>query len=155
MLPNWLVRKNGLCYQSLVLFQGKNQSKERENMKPKVCGLISILVGLVFTPLVWGQMEAPETIKKIAPIIKGAKVVQSMQFQEGAQVVLEVSLSPKEVVVFYKDTMQKKGWNVVMQMDMQNNSMLNLAKADMNLVINASTNQKGKTMVQLLLQTNK
>ena len=51
--------------------------------------------------------------------------------------------------------MQKKGWNVVMQMDMQNNSMLNLAKNNMNLMINASTNQKGKTMVQLLLQTNK
>ncbi|MHC4458144.1 MAG: hypothetical protein ACYS0I_13860 [Planctomycetota bacterium] len=133
----------------------RTERKEWKNMKPKVCGLISILVGLLFTPLVWGQVEPPETIKKIAPIIKGAKVVQSMQFQEGAQVVLEVSSSPKEVVAFYKDTMQKKGWNVVMQMDMQNNSMLNLAKENMNLMINASTNQKGKTMVQLLLQTNK
>ena len=124
-------------------------------MKPKVCGLISILVGLFFSTMVWGQVEVPETIKKIAPIIKGAKVVQSMQFQEGVQVVLEVPSSPKEVVVFYKDTMQKKGWNVVMEMNMQNNSMLNLAKDNMNLMINASTNQKGETMVQLLLQTNK
>jgi hypothetical protein len=133
----------------------KTDPKKGKNMKTKFSALISILFCLFITSTAWGQVEAPETIKKIAPIIKGAKVVQSMQFQEGAQVVLEVSSSPKEVVVFYKDTMQKKGWNVVMQMDMQNNSMLNLAKDNMNLMINASTNQKGKTMVQLLLQTNK
>jgi hypothetical protein len=133
----------------------KVDRKRGKNMKTKFSALISILFCLFITSTAWGQVEAPETIKKIAPIIKGAKVVQSMQFQEGAQVVLEVSSSPKEVVVFYKDAMQKKGWNVVMQMDMQNNSMLNLAKDNMNLMINASTNQKGKTMVQLLLQTNK
>ncbi|UCH21374.1 MAG: hypothetical protein JSU83_23220 [Deltaproteobacteria bacterium] len=78
-----------------------------------------------------------------------------MQLPEGAQVVFEVQASPKEVVTFYKDAMQKKGWSVVMQMDMQNNSILNLAKDDMNLVINASADQEGKTMVQLLLQNNK
>ena len=136
-------------------FTRKTERKKGKNMKTKFSALISILFCLFISPTAWGQVEAPETIKKIAPIIKGAKVVQSMQFQEGAQVVLEVSSSPKEVVVFYKDTMQKKGWNVVMQMDMQNNSMLNLAKDNMNLMVNASTNQKGKTMVQLLLQTNK
>jgi uncharacterized protein (AIM24 family) len=105
--------------------------------------------------MAWGQVEVPEKIKKIAPIYKGAKVLQSMQLQEGAQVILEVQASPKEVITFYKDTMQKKGWNVVMQMDMQNNSMLNLAKDNMNLLINASTDQEGKTTVQLLLQSNK
>ena len=124
-------------------------------MKTKFSILISVLVYFFIISSTWAQVEVPEAIKKIAPIIKGAKVVQSMQFQEGVQLVLEVSSSPKDVVTFYKDTMQKRGWNVVMQMDMQNNSMLNLAKDNMNLMINASTNQKEKTMVQLVLQTNK
>lgn len=124
-------------------------------MKPKVCASISILFSLFLASMAWGQVEVPEKIKKIAPIYKGAKVLQSMQLPEGAQVVFEVQASPKEVVTFYKDAMQKKGWSVVMQMDMQNNSILNLAKDDMNLVINASADQEGKTMVQLLLQNNK
>ena len=124
-------------------------------MKTKFRAFISVLVYFLIISIAWGQVEVPEAIKKIAPIIKDAKVVQSMQIQEGVQVVLEVSSSPKDVVTFYKDSMQKRGWNVVMQMDMQNNSMLNLAKDNMNLMINASTNEKEKTMVQLLLQTNK
>lgn len=124
-------------------------------MKPKVCGLISILVSLFFSSMVSGQVEVPEKIKKLAPIYKGAKVIQSMQFEEGAQVILEVQANPKEVIIYYKDTMQKKGWNVVMEMNTQNNSMLNLAKDDMNLMINASFNQNGKTMVQLILQSKK
>jgi hypothetical protein len=41
-----------------------------------------------------------------------------------------------------------------MQMDMENNSMLNLAKDNTSLVINASAEQEGKTMVQLILKTN-
>jgi hypothetical protein len=124
-------------------------------MKPKACGLISILVSLFFSSMVLGQVEVPEKIKKLAPIYKGAKVIQSMQFEEGAQVILEVQANPKEVIIYYKDTMQKKGWNVVMEMNTQNNSMLNLAKDDMNLMINASFNQNGKTMVQLILQSKK
>ena len=105
--------------------------------------------------MVSGQVEVPEKIKNLAPIYKGAKVIQSMQFEEGAQVILEVQANPKEVIIYYKDTMQKKGWNVVMEMNTQNNSMLNLAKDDMNLMINASFNQNGKTMVQLILQSKK
>ncbi len=124
-------------------------------MRLKVWGLISILVGLFFTTLVWGQVEVPEEIKKTAPIYKGAKVLQAFQFQEGSQVILEVTASPKQVIIYYKDTMQKKGWQVVMEMNMQDSSMLNLAKDDTTLVVNANSDKKGKTMVQLVLQRNK
>jgi hypothetical protein len=48
--------------------------------------------------------------------------------------------------------MQKKGWKVVMEMNMENNSMLNLTKDNLTLVVNTSVNQKGKTTVHLILQ---
>jgi hypothetical protein len=48
--------------------------------------------------------------------------------------------------------MQEKGWKVVMEMNMENNSMLNLAKDNLTLVVNTSVNQEGKTTVQLILQ---
>ena len=124
-------------------------------MKPKIWGLIGILVGLFFTTMVWGQVELPEEIKKIVPIYKGAKVLQTFQFQDGTQAILEVKASPKEVIIFYKDSMQKKGWTVVMEMNMQDNAMLNLTKDDTTLVINSNSDQKGKTMVQLVLQRKK
>jgi hypothetical protein len=123
-------------------------------MRAKVCVLIIVFVSVILSSMAWGEVEAPEAIKKVAPIYKGAKVIQSMQIQGGAQAILEVQATPKEVITFYKDTMQQKGWKVVMQMDMENTSMLNLAKDKTSLVINASAEQEGKTMVQLLLKTN-
>ena len=123
-------------------------------MKAKVCALIIVFVSGIFSSMALGEVEIPEAIKKVAPIYDGAKVIQSMQIQEGAQAVLEVQATPKEVITFYKDTMQQKGWKVVMQMDMENNSILNLAKDNTSFVINASAEQEGKTMVQLILQTN-
>lgn len=121
-------------------------------MKLKVYALIFFLVSLCFASMAWAEVEVPERIKKVAPIYEGAKVVQSMEIPEGAQTIYEVSAEQKKVVKFYKDTMQKKGWKVAMEMNMENTSMLNLAKGDLILVVNTSVNQKGKTTVQLLLQ---
>ncbi len=122
-------------------------------MRAKVCALLIVFVIGIFPSMALGEVEAPEAITKVAPIYKGAKVIQAMQFQEGAQAILEVQATPKEVITFYKDTMQQKGWKVVMQMDMEDNSTLNLAKDNTNLLINASAEEAGKTMVQLLLKT--
>ena len=58
----------------------------------------------------------------------------------------------KEVVKFYKDTMQKKGWKVVMEMNMENNSILNLAKDNSTVVVNARVDQDGQTTVHLVLE---
>lgn len=121
-------------------------------MKLKVYALIFFLVSLCFASMARAEVEVPEKIKKVVPIYEGAKVVQSMQFEEGAQTTYEVSTERKEVVKFYKDTMQKKGWKVVMEMNMENNSMLNLTKDNLTLVVNTSVNQKGKTTVHLILQ---
>lgn len=121
-------------------------------MKLKVYALIFFLVSLCFASTARAEVEVPEKIKKVVPIYEGAKVIQSMQFEEGAQTTYEVSTERKEVVKFYKDTMQKKGWKVVMEMNMENNSMLNLTKDNLTLVVNTSVNQKGKTTVHLILQ---
>ncbi|MGD2188118.1 MAG: hypothetical protein PVI71_18450 [Desulfobacterales bacterium] len=121
-------------------------------MKLKVNAWILFFVSLCFVSMAWAEVEVPEKIEKVVPIYKGAKIVQSMQFEEGAQVVFEVSTERKEVVKYYKDTMQKKGWKVVMEMNMENNSMLNLAKDNLSLVVNTGLNQQGKTTVHLILQ---
>ena len=123
-------------------------------MRAKVCALIIFFVTGIAPSMALGEVEAPEAIKKVAPIYKGAKIIQSMQIEQGAQAILEVQGTPKEIIIFYRDTMQQRGWKVVMQMDMENNSMLNLTKDNASLVINASSEQEGKTMVQLLLKTN-
>jgi len=121
-------------------------------MKLKVYVLILLLVSLCCASMAWAEVEVPEKLTKVAPIYKGAKVLQSMQFEEGVQAIYEVSTDRKEVVKFYKDTMQKKGWKVVMEMNMENNSILNLAKDNLSLVVNTGVNQKGKTTVHLILQ---
>ncbi|MBW1822435.1 MAG: hypothetical protein JRI92_11885 [Deltaproteobacteria bacterium] len=121
-------------------------------MKLKVYALLFFLASFCFASTARAEVEVPEKIKKVAPIYEGAKIVQSMQFEEGAQTTYEVSTERKEVVKFYKDTMQKKGWKVVMEMNMENNSMLNLTKDNLTLVVNTSVDQKGKTTVHLILQ---
>ena len=121
-------------------------------MKPTIKALTFFLVSLFIASVVWAEVEVPEKIIKVAPIYKNAKVIQSMQFEEGDQTIYEVSTEQKQIVKFYKDTMQEKGWKVVMEMNMENNSMLNLAKDNMTLVVNTSVNQEGKTTVQLILQ---
>jgi hypothetical protein len=42
-----------------------------------------------------------------------------------------------------------------MEMNMQDNAMLNLTKDDTTLVINSNSDQKGKTIMQLVLQRKK
>ncbi|MGD9134112.1 MAG: hypothetical protein PVF78_10725 [Desulfobacterales bacterium] len=121
-------------------------------MKLTIKALTFFLVNLFIASMVWAEVEVPEKIRQVAPIYKNAKVIQSMQFEEGDQTIYEVSTERKQIVKFYKDTMQEKGWKVVMEMNMENNSMLNLAKDNMTLVVNTSVNQEGKTTVQLILQ---
>jgi hypothetical protein len=121
-------------------------------MKLTIKALTFFLVNLFIASMVWAEVEVPEKIRQVAPIYKNAKVIQSMQFEEGDQTIYEVSTERKQIVKFYKDTMQEKGWKVVMEMNMENNSMLNLTKDNMTLVVNTSVNQEGKTTVQLILQ---
>jgi hypothetical protein len=121
-------------------------------MKPIINASTFFFVSLLIASMAWAEVEVPEKIKKAAPIYKDAKVIQSMQFEEGAQTIFEVSAERKEVVKFYKDTMLEKGWKVVMEMNMENNSMLNLAKDNLTLMVNTSVNHEGKTTVQLVLQ---
>jgi len=132
--------------------QQRADKRKEYDMKLKVYVLILLLVSLCCASMAWAEVEVPEKLTKAAPIYKGAKVLQSMQFEEGVQATYEVSTDRKEVVKFYKDTMQKKGWKVVMEMNMENNSILNLAKDNLSLVVNTGVNQKGKTTVHLILQ---
>ena len=123
-------------------------------MKLKVYVSILLLVGLGFISKAWAEVEVPERIKNVAPVYmeNKAKIITAVQFEEGAQIVYEISTERKEVVKFYKDTMQKKGWKVVMEMNMENNSILNLAKDNLNLMVNTGASPEGKTTVQLVLQ---
>ena len=123
-------------------------------MKLKVYAPIFLLASLCFISMAWAQVEVPEKIKNVAPVYmeKKAKMITAVQFEEGAQIVYEISTERKDVIKFYKDTMQKKGWKVVMEMNMENNSILNLAKDNLNLMVNTGVSPEGKTTVQLVLQ---
>jgi hypothetical protein len=122
-------------------------------MKAKVCLATIVLASAMFTSMASGEVALPEEIKKIAPIYKGAKVVQSMQMQGAVQAIFEVQAKPREVITFYKDAMEKKGWKVVMEMDMENTSMMNLAIDNNNLMVNATAKEGEKTVLQLILKT--
>ena len=80
------------------------------------------------------------------------EVVQAMEAEEFVQVVYRVSMEIKKIITWYKDKMLKKGWKVVMEMNMENNCVLNLAKDNSTLVVNAWVDQDGQTTVHLVLE---
>ena len=120
-------------------------------MKLKVYVLILLLVSLCLTPMARATVEVPKRMQDV-PIYENATIVQAMEAEEFAQVVYRVSAELKEVIKWYKDIMLKKGWKVVMEMNMENNSMLNLAKDNSTLVVNARVDQDGQTTVHLVLE---
>jgi len=101
--------------------------------------------------MAWATVQVPPRMKDV-PIYENATIVQAMEAEEFAQIVYAVSTEIKKVIKWYKDIMLKKGWKVVMEMNMENNSVLNLAKDNLTLVVNTSVDQKGKTTVHLVLQ---
>jgi hypothetical protein len=119
-------------------------------MKLKVYVLILLLVSLCLASMAWA-VAVPERMKDV-PIYENATIVQAMEAEEFAQVVYTVSAELKKVIKWYKDIMLKKGWKVVMEMNMENNSILNLAKDNSTLVVNARVDQDGQTTVHLVLE---
>lgn len=122
-------------------------------MKAKIRVVIIVLLSGIFASMAFAEVDVPEEIRNVVPIYEGAKAVQSMKLEGAVQVVFELQTSPKEVITFYKNTMQGKGWNVVMQMEMERASMINLSKDNTNLMLNATADQKEKTMLQIILKT--
>ena len=122
-------------------------------MKPKVYALIFFVVSFCLASTTWvGAVEVPKIVEENAPFYEGAKVVQAMETKEFAQVVYTVSEELKKVVKWYKDLMQKEGWNIVMEMNMENNSMLNLAKDNLTLVVNGRADPGGQTTIHLVVE---
>jgi chorismate mutase len=130
-----------------------NRRKECD-MKLKVYALIFFIASLCFASMAWVQAEVkvPDRIKNVTDLYKGAEVEQAMETEEFAQVVYSVSAELKKVLKWYKDIMQKKGWKVVMEMNMANNSILNLAKDNSTVVVNAQAKQEGQTTVHLVVE---
>jgi hypothetical protein len=122
-------------------------------MKAKNYVIIMVLFSAIFISKAYAQVEVPEEILNTVPIYQGAKVIQSMQMQGSVQAVFEVHAGPKAVITYLKDAMQQRGWNVVMQMDMENTSMATLTKDNVSLMFNAFANQGEKTRFQILLET--
>jgi len=131
--------------------QQRADKRKEYDMKLKVYVLILLLVSLCFASMAWATVQVPPRMKDV-PIYENATIVQAMEAEEFAQIVYAVSTEIKKVIKWYKDIMLKKGWKVVMEMNMENNSVLNLAKDNLTLVVNTSVDQKGKTTVHLVLQ---
>ena len=123
-------------------------------MKLKVYAFLFFLISLSFVSMAWAAVEVPKRMQGVVPIYEKAKIVQAMEAEEFAQVVYRVSTEIKKVIKWYKDIMLKKGWKVVMEMNMENNSVLNLAKDDLTVVVNTRVDQDGQTTVHLVLEDN-
>ena len=123
-------------------------------MKLKVYAFLFLLISLSFVSMAWAAVEVPKRMQGVVPIYEKAKIVQAMEAEEFAQVVYRVSTEIKKVIKWYKDIMLKKGWKVVMEMNMENNSVLNLAKDDLTVVVNTRVDQDGQTTVHLVLEDN-
>lgn len=122
-------------------------------MKHKVYALIFFIVSLCFAPTASEAVDVPDSfINAEVPLYEGATILQAMQTEEFAQVVYAVSTELQEVFQWYKDIMQERGWKVVMEMNMENNSILNLAKDNSAVVVNARVDQDGQTTVHLVLE---
>ena len=120
-------------------------------MKLSVYALIFFLVSLCFVSMAWAAVPVPPSMQHI-PIPGEAEVVQAMEAEEFVQVVYRVSMEIKKIITWYKDKMLKKGWKVVMEMNMENNCVLNLAKDNSTLVVNTRVDQDGQSTVHLVLE---
>ena len=121
-------------------------------MKLKVNALIFFLVSLYLASIAWAVV-VPKSITNLEPIIyENATIVQAMESEGLAQVVYSVATELEKVIKWYKDMMQKRGWKVVMEMNMADNSMLNLAKDQLTLVVNARAEAEGQTTVHLVVE---
>ena len=120
-------------------------------MKLKVHSLIIFLISLCFVSMAWATVPVPNSMQDI-PIPPKAKPVQAMEAEEFAQVVYRVPMEIKKIITWYKDKMLKKGWKVVMEMNMENNCVLNLAKDNSTLVVNTRVDQDGQSTVHLVLE---
>ena len=123
-------------------------------MKLRVYAFLFFLISLSFVLMAGASVEVPKRMQGVVPIYEEAKIVQAMEAEEFAQVVYRVSTEIKIVIQWYKDIMLKKGWKVVMEMNMENNSVLNLAKDDLTVVVNTRVDQDGQTTVHLVLEDN-
>ena len=121
-------------------------------MKLRVYAFLFFLISLSFVSMAGASVEVPKRMQGVVPIYEEAKIVQAMEAEEFAQVVYRVSTEIKIVIQWYKDIMLKKGWKVVMEMNMENNSVLNLAKDNLTVVVNTRVDQDGQTTVHLVLE---
>ena len=121
-------------------------------MRIKVYVFLFSLLSFCFISMPGAAVDVPKRMQGVVPVHEKAKIVQAMEGEEFAQVVYRVSTEIKKVIQWYKDIMLKKGWKVVMEMNMENNSVLNLAKDNLTVVVNTRVDQDGQTTVHLVLE---
>jgi len=105
-------------------------------MKSKIYILTSIVFCLVCLFAGCTQEDLLGKMKKIVPIVEGARVLESKLATEKMSVIImevEVSkTSQKDLLDFYKDTMTKQGWELKSLKDYgKNGSVMELVKDDL------------------------
>ncbi len=87
------------------------------------------------------------------PLMEGAKVLKTKTYGPNAKVELEVPATPEEIINFYKQAMNAKGWEPGMAMVQGNMGVLQLKRAGGQLVIKAQgQGQTSKVSMALMGQ---
>ncbi len=129
-------------------------------MKNKIHILTSTVFCLVCLFAGCTQEDLLSKMKKIVPIVEGARVLESKLATEKMSVIMmevEVSkTSQKDLLDFYKDTMTKQGWELKSLKDYgKNGSVMELVKDDLGtlsvVTIMKKVKKTGKIPVTLNL----
>ena len=128
-------------------------------MKNKIHVLICAIFCSVFLLAGCAQENVLSKMKKIVPVIKGARVLESkMPTEKMGVTMMEVDVSKasqKEILDFYKDAMTKQGWELKNLTEHNKGSVMELVKKDLGtltvLTMIDKTKETGKIPVTLNL----
>ena len=100
----------------------------------------AIMIGLTLLVLIapvraYSQPSIPETLRGVIPEYSGQKVLMAMSSGNSDHVTLEVPADFAAAAEFYKQHFTEDGWEVEMEMSMEDTNMISLSKGGRTLGI--------------------
>jgi hypothetical protein len=93
------------------------------------------LLALVVPVMAYPQPAIPESLKGVIPEYTGQKVLMAVSSGGSDHVTLEIPADFKTVTGFYKQHFAEDGWEVEMEMSMEDTNMISLSKEGQTLGI--------------------
>lgn len=111
-------------------------------MKQAIVTGITLLIFLVAAPA-YSQPSIPENLRGMIPEYSGQKVLMAVSSGNSDHVTLEIPADFTTVTEFYKRHFVEDGWEVEMEMAMEDTNMISLSKEGQTLgIIVGRTDEK-------------